>query len=115
MPIPDGALIYCDIPYLGTNCGKYDGFDHERFYSWAWDQDNIFISEYRMPEGFVEVANREKVVLSASNGNDGKAKEKIFTNRRTYEKLPEDFKRRIKYNTAKQLTLFDMGYNPYQE
>ena len=115
VPIPDGALIYCDIPYYGTNCGKYGGFDHERFYAWAWEQNNIFISEYRMPKGFIEVANIEKTVLSASNGNDIKAEEKIFTNRRTYERLPDDFKRRIRYNTAKQLTLFDMGYNPYQE
>ena len=115
MPIPKNALIYCDIPYFGTNCGKYDGFDHERFYAWAYEQNNIFISEYTMPEGFIEVANIEKSVLSASTGNDSKAEEKIFTNPKTYKQLDNDFKQRIVINTAKQLTLFDMGYNPYQE
>lgn len=115
VPIPKGALIYCDIPYVGTNCGKYQGFDHERFYEWAWQQDNIFISEYTMPEGFIEVANIDKSVLSAADGNNYKAEEKIFTNRRTYETLDADFKEYIKSATAKQLTLFDMNYNPYQE
>ena len=115
VPLPKDALIYCDIPYVGTNCGKYNGFDHERFYSWAWKQDNIFISEYTMPDGFIEVANINKTVLSASDGNNYKAEEKIFTNQRTYKKLDDDFKQLISFSTAKQMTLFDFGYNAYQE
>ena len=102
--IPNGALIYCDIPYSNTNCGKYDGFDHNRFYAWAQEQDNIFISEYSMPNGFIEVANTEKSILSTSNGNGGKAIEKIFTNKRTYDSLSDDFKERIMFNTAEQCT-----------
>lgn len=83
--IPDGAVIYCDIPYAGTNCGKYDGFDHDRFYEWALNQQNIFISEYSMPEPFIEVADIRKTVLSSGTGCSGKAVEKIFTNPRTYD------------------------------
>ena len=83
VPIPDGALIYCDIPYYNTNCGKYYGFDHETFYQWALQQDNIFISEYSMPSCFIEVANKEKVILSSASGNGDKAVERIYTNRRT--------------------------------
>ena len=113
--IPEGGLIYCDIPYLGTNCGKYQGFDHEAFYAWAWEQDNIFISEYRMPEGFIEVAHIEKPVLSAADGNDYKAEEKIFTNPRTYERLDDAYKQLVTLNMAKQMTIFDLGFNPYQE
>lgn len=115
VPIPENSLIYCDIPYLGTNCGKYGGFDHERFYNWAWEQDNIYISEYRMPEDFIEVANISKSILSAANGNSNTAEEKIFTNRRTYDKLSADVKERISFDTAKQTTLFDMGYCPCEE
>ena len=107
VPIPDSSLIYCDIPYIGTNCGKYNGFDHERFYSWARKQENIFISEYVMPDDFIEVANVEKTILSSAVGNEGKAQEKIFTNKRTYEKLPDDFRTRIDLSTAKQLSVFD--------
>ena len=97
--IPEGALIYCDIPYSGTNCGKYSGFNHQEFYEWAEKQDNIFISEYDMPDSFIEIASIEKTVLSTANGSQGKAIEKIFTNKKTYER----------YNGVccdKQLTLF---------
>lgn len=82
--IPQNALIYCDIPYADTNCGKYDGFDHAAFYSWAVEQDNIFISEYTMPEPFIEIASTQKSVLSAANGDSGKVTEKLWTNPKTY-------------------------------
>ena len=84
--IPDNAVIYCDIPYSGTNCGKYGGFNHDDFYAWAEKQDNIFISEYSMPSDFIEVACVEKSVLSTANGDSGKAIEKLFTNKRTYDR-----------------------------
>lgn len=68
-----------------------------------------------MPDDFIEVARIEKTILSAANGNSQKAEEKIYTNRRTYDRLPDDFKERIKFNTAQQMTMFDFGYCPYQE
>lgn len=105
--IPDNSLIYCDIPCCDTNCGNYTGFDHQRFYKWAEEQDNIYISEYEMPEDFIEVAIISKTVLSASNGNSGVADEKLFTNRRTYDKLSREIKERIATDTAKQTTIFD--------
>ena len=45
---PD-SVIYCDIPYIGTN--KYKaGFDHDAFYDWAERQEHpVFISSYEMP------------------------------------------------------------------
>lgn len=36
--IPPGAVIYCDIPYKGTACDSYNGFDHDNFYEWAAKQ-----------------------------------------------------------------------------
>ena len=114
VPIPKGALIYCDIPYQGTNCGKYKGFDHDRFYEWAEKQENIYISEYSMPDGFIPFAHKKKTVLSASDGNDYKADEMIYTNERTYNNLKMSKKEYIKLNFAEQLTLFDVGFNPYQ-
>ena len=84
--IPQNALIYCDIPYADTNCGKYDGFDHDAFYAWAVEQDNIFISEYTMPEPFIEIASTQKSVLSTANGDSGKVTEKLWTNPKTYER-----------------------------
>ena len=115
VPIPEGALIYCDVPYVGTNCGKYSGFDHKRFYEWAEQQDNIYISEYEMPDCFVPYARHDKTVLSASNGNSQKATEMIYTNKRTYDKLKDYVKEIINLNFAEQMTLFDFGFNLYQE
>ena len=104
--IPDGALIYCDIPYRETNCGKYGGFNHNAFYEWARMQDNIFISEYSMPDDFIPIARIDKVQLSAANGNDYKAEERIFTNKRTYDSLPKDRQLIAGLEMAEQLTLF---------
>ena len=114
--IPEGALIYCDIPYNGTNCGKYNGFDHDRFYKWAEQQDNIYISEYWMPDDFIPYARIDKTVLSSADGNGQKATEMIFTNQRTYDKLKDSTKERIHLNFAEQVSMFDYyGFNPYQE
>lgn len=99
-------MIYCDVPYNDTNCGKYDGFDSERFYEWAVRQDNIFISEYQMPDDFICVAQIEKVVLSAANGNSKKTTERLFTNKRTYDALPERQKELYRMNLSEQLTMF---------
>ena len=107
--IPHGALIYCDIPYCSTNCGKYSGFNHSKFYEWASEQENIFISEYEMPDEFIEFANIEKTVLSSAIGNNSKAIEKIFTNKKTYDKLSNEMKERQIINTSKQMNLFDFG------
>ena len=108
VPIPKGALIYCDIPYNSTNCGKYQGFDHQRFYDWAEQQDNIFISEYSMPENFIPYAQIEKSVLSAQGGNDKKANEILFTNERTFNKLSSEQKELSQINFSKQLSFFDL-------
>lgn len=79
--IPGNAVIYCDIPYKDTDCAQYNGFDHERFYKWARDQKNIFISEYQMPEDFVELSSIRKLAM----GFRAEAKEKLFTNKYTNE------------------------------
>lgn len=83
----------------------YQGFNHERFYEWAGAQDNIFISEYWMPDGFIKIANTEKEVKSASNNNGAKAIERIYTNRRTFEKSSPRKQEEWKYSTAEQMTM----------
>lgn len=107
VPIPPNSLIYCDIPYADTKCGKYDGFDSERFHEWARQQSNIFISEYNMPDDFIVVDEVEKTVLSAANGNSQKAVERLYTNEKTYRHMTDRQKRLIALNGAQQLTLFD--------
>ena len=49
MRFEPGSVIYCDVPYIGTNSYKA-GFDHDAFYDWAERQEHpVFISSYEMP------------------------------------------------------------------
>lgn len=77
--IPKGAVIYCDIPYKDTDCAQYNGFEHPRFYEWARKQNNIFISEYWMPNDFIELSS----VGKRSMGFRAESQEKLFTNIKT--------------------------------
>ena len=114
--IPPNSLIYCDIPYSDTDCGGYGGgaFDHNAFYEWALQQDNIFISEYKMPMNFIEIANIEKTVLCGVQ-NTNTATERLYTNRRTYDRMSQRQKDVIASNLATQISLFDYAFNPYQD
>lgn len=49
--IPKDSVIYCDIPYKGTNVyTAAEEFSCERFYRWcAEQQEPVFISSYEMP------------------------------------------------------------------
>lgn len=48
--IEENSVIYCDIPYKGTNDYSV-GFDYDKFYDWCGRQtEPLFISEYWMPE-----------------------------------------------------------------
>ena len=73
--IKPNSVIYCDIPYNNTDCGSYDGFNHDKFYGWAKNQQNIFISEYAMPTTFESVFEIQKICPI----NGKKTSEKIFT------------------------------------
>ena len=51
--IPEDSVIYCDIPYEGTDGyleKAKEGFDYERFYQWCERQTQpVFISSYQLP------------------------------------------------------------------
>ena len=73
------SVIYCDIPYEGTEVYNGIDFDFERFYSWCEKQtEPVFISSYKMPEDrFVCIATFEhRSTLSATANN--KVLEKVF-------------------------------------
>lgn len=76
--IEDDSVIYCDIPYRGTD-GYGSEFDHEAFYDWCERQRvPVFISEYWMPEKrFVCVAEFGHV-SSFSNSGNKKVLERVF-------------------------------------
>lgn len=84
--IEPNSIVYCDPPYAETNTYVLE-FEHLKFYEWAREQDNIFISEYAMPDDFVELVSINKRVLMDATRKGENKQEKIFTNRKTYERM----------------------------
>ena len=82
VPIPENSVIYCDIPYKGTNryAGKGADFDHDRFYQWALRQTQpIFISSYDMPkEDFKVIAEWSRTDTLSATNNSLRVTERIF-------------------------------------
>lgn len=95
--IKNNSVIYCDIPYKGTQEYISGAFDYDKFYKWRQTQKNIYISEYNMPAAeFREVYNIEKTVLLSAKGCNKKAVEKLFIPR----------KNKLHFQEVEQLTLY---------
>ena len=85
LPKADECVIYCDIPYKGTQGYHHDGekveFDYEAFYNWVREKSKdgykIYISEYQMPSDFKEVLTIDtKSLFSAKRPKA--VKERLF-------------------------------------
>lgn len=77
--IKPNSIIYCDIPYKGTDKYNKIDFDYERFYSWCKNQTELcFISSYEMPEDRFECIARyeHRSTLCATKNNP--VIEKVF-------------------------------------
>ena len=74
---PD-SVVYCDIPYKGTN--KYfNDFNYEDFYDWAIEKkEPIYISEYQMPERFHLIS--KKIKRCSFNSNNKVTVENLYSN-----------------------------------
>ena len=80
--IPENSVIYADIPYQGTDCGSYEGFDHESSFNWAAGQKTpVFISSYKVEdERFTCVFECDKRSLNSGKGSGKLMKERIYAN-----------------------------------
>ena len=80
--IPENSVIYADIPYQDTDCGSYEGFDHESFFNWAAEQKTpVFISSYKVEdERFTCVFECDKRSLNNEKGSGKLMKERIYAN-----------------------------------
>lgn len=80
--IESDSVIYCDPPYINTNT-YLDDFNHEKFYQWLRKcrekNQQVFISEYTMPDDFEVVYQKEKMCCLGLNNNT-KTVEKLFVN-----------------------------------
>ena len=88
--IPDGAVVYCDPPYRGTNCGCYGGFDFGAFDAWLASCGHLcVVSEYTAPAGCIEVASRAKQCSAAANGKSQRVTERLFVHESRLEEYRE--------------------------
>ena len=62
VPIKENSVIYCDIPYENTAEYVNDGFNHKKFYDWAYNQKElVVISSYEVSDNrFKRVINLKK-------------------------------------------------------
>ena len=81
--IPNDSVVYCDPPYRGfLPYSKAKDFNHERFCEWALRQTvPVFVSEYAMPEDFVEVAAWAKRCTMKGAEHALRTTEKLFVPR----------------------------------
>lgn len=83
LEIPPQSIVYCDPPYEGTTKYAHD-FDHEVFWNWVRGTSRhhtVFVSEYKAPEDFVCVWQKEAKSSLSANGKVGGNKnsvEKLF-------------------------------------
>ena len=79
--IESDSVIYCDPPYKDTNT-YLDDFNHENFYQWLRKcrekNQQVFISEYQMPNDFYEIFSIKTWVSYSQKQNVCKL-EKLFS------------------------------------
>ena len=83
LPIPKGAVVYCDPPYAGTKeygYAKQEKMNYERFWNWVRElskENYVFVSEQSAPADFDIIWEMEAKRTNGAN-NNFKATEKLF-------------------------------------
>lgn len=84
--IPDGAVVYCDPPYVNTTGYTVRQFDTNEFWDYMRQLSkrcNVYISEESAPDDFECIWSKEKVRTLEKNDNVGRVKvEKLFKYKR---------------------------------
>ena len=80
--IPDGAVVYCDPPYINTTGYTVGQFDTNEFWEYMRQlskQCDVYISEESAPDDFECIWSKEKVRTLEKSDNVGRVKvEKLF-------------------------------------
>lgn len=73
VPIKENSIVYCDIPYENTAEYVNNGFNHKKFYDWAYNQKElVVISSYEISDDrFIRVINLKKAG-TLNGGSTGK-------------------------------------------
>jgi DNA adenine methylase len=88
LEIPNGSIIYCDIPYQGTKeYDTKDRFNHTEFWSWCREKsknNTVYVSEYNAPDDF-ECVWEKKVNVSIRPTKTLQQTERLFRLKSTIE------------------------------
>lgn len=80
--IPDGAVVYCDPPYVNTTGYTVGQFDTHEFWGYMRQLSkrcDVYISEESAPDDFECIWSKEKVRTLEKSDNVGRVKvEKLF-------------------------------------
>ena len=80
--IPDGAVVYCDPPYVNTTGYTVGQFDTDEFWNYMRQLSkrcDVYISEESAPDDFECIWSKEKVRTLEKNDNVWRVKvEKLF-------------------------------------
>ena len=89
--IPDGAIVYADPPYKGTDIKGYlCRFDYDQFERWLDAVPfMVIVSEYTAPAGCVEIASIKKQCLRSPTNTGGTNTEKLFVQERFLKQYNE--------------------------
>lgn len=90
--IKQNSIVYCDPPYKGTSTYSNENpFNHKEFYEWCRNLKHpLFVSEYQMPDDFIEILSINKVQKLVANAKNGKRRvyqDKLYTNKLGYDLL----------------------------
>lgn len=81
VPIPHGAVVYCDPPYENTASYK-DDIDHTDFWQWVRyvsRTNPIYVSSYTAPDDMALVWSKEKTETLSNQSTRKKKLECLFT------------------------------------
>lgn len=82
--IMPNSVVYCDPPYRDTSDYK-TAFDYDRFYDWLRSVPfPVYVSEYAMPDDFVQVWQKEKICRLSAYKNT-RTTERLFLHRKWAE------------------------------
>ena len=83
--IKPNSIIYCDIPYKGTD--KYGvPFDREKFFNWAHEQSvPVFISEYNISDDRFHLVTEFEHRTTVSSTANNKVIERLYCNKAAHE------------------------------
>ena len=97
MIIPEGAVVYADPPYKGTDTTGYQSaFDYDAFEHWLASVPHmVIVSEYNAPAGCVEIASIKKRSLLSATNRGGTDVEKLFVQERFLDEWRKTVKTQI--------------------